>query len=223
MTGDAPPDSPRRTRGEIVRLLQDSPRGMTVAELARSLSLHPNGVRKQMGALVRDGSVGAEREVSGRRGRPAVRYRAAAAGREAAAARQLAGLLVELVAEIGPDEARVEEFGRRRAAALAATADGRAALIDLLTTMGFAPRETTTARASRAGELEVVLGNCPFRDAVRASGGALVCVLHRGISRGLVELTPSGRLTGFEARPPEAAGCRIAASGLRAPDAPVPG
>lgn len=218
MTDDAPPASARRTRAAIVQLLESSPTGMTVAELARSLSRHPNAVRKQMDALVREGSVGARREASGRRGRPAVRYRAADAGREAAATRRLAHLLVELVAEIGPDEALVEEFGRRRAAGLAATSDGRTALIDQLTAMGFAPRETTTTRASRAGELEVVLGHCPFRDAVQASGGALVCVLHRGISRGLVELSPAGRLTGFEAQHPEGAGCRIAASGLRTPD-----
>ena len=218
MTERTRPASTPRTRTAIVELLEGSPRGMTVAELARALSLHPNGVRKQMDALVREGSVGAGREISGRRGRPAVRYRVAEAGREAAATRNLAHLLVELVAEIGPDEARVEEFGRRRAAALATTSDGRTALLDLFTTMGFAPRETTPARGSRAGDLEVVLGHCPFHDAVNAAGGDLVCVLHRGISRGLVEMTPSALLTAFEVRPPEGAGCRLAASGLRPPD-----
>ncbi len=30
-------------------------------------------------------------------------------------------------------------------------------------------------------------------------------------------MTPTGRLTAFEIRPPETAGCRIAAEGLRAP------
>jgi predicted ArsR family transcriptional regulator len=198
-------------------MLGSSPAGMTTAELARELGLHPNGVRKQLQALIRDGSVGAERETSGRRGRPAVRYRAAEERREAAAAQRLATLLVELVGEMEPDESQVEEFGRRQAAQLATTGDGRAALLNLLTTMGFSPRETTGVKASREGRLEVVLGHCPFAGAVTAQGGQLVCVLHRGLSRGLVEMTPGGRLTAFEIHPPERAGCRIAAEGLRTP------
>jgi predicted ArsR family transcriptional regulator len=187
---------------------------MTAAELGRALGMHPNGIRKQLEALVREGAVGAEREVSGRRGRPAVRYRAAGEWREAAAARRLAAMLVELMGEVGADEAQVEEFGRRQAARIAESPDGRAALLDLLTTMGFAPRETTGAGAAREGRLEVVLGHCAFRDAVRADGGRLVCVLHRGLSRGLVELDEGGRLTGFDIEAPETAGCRIVAEGL---------
>ena len=208
-TGEAPP-----TRAAILEMLDGSPEGMTAAAIARALGRHPNGVRRQLRALIRDGSVGAEREVSGRRGRPAVRYRVAGERRQAVATQRLASMLVELVGEIGPDEAEVEEFGRRQAARLAATLDGREALMGLLTTMGFAPRETTSAAASRAGCLDVVLGHCPFAGAVRAEGGRLVCVLHRGLSRGLVEMSPAGRLTDFEIRPPERAGCRIAAEGL---------
>jgi predicted ArsR family transcriptional regulator len=192
---------------------------MTAAGLASALGRHPNGVRRQLRALTRDGAVGAEREVSGRRGRPAVRYRVAGERREALATQRLASMLVELVGEIGPDEGEVEEFGRRQAAHLATTPDGRKALLDLLTTMGFAPRETTPAAASRAGCVEVVLGHCPFAGAVRADGGKLVCVLHRGLSRGLVEMSPGGRLTAFDIKPPERAGCRIAAEGLDPPTA----
>jgi predicted ArsR family transcriptional regulator len=215
--GDAPP-----TRVAILEALDASPDGMTAAALASALGRHPNGVRRQLRALTRDGSVGAEREISGRRGRPAVRYRIAGERREALATQRLASMLVELVAQIGPEEADVEEFGRRQAARLAATRNGREALLGLLTTMGFAPRESTPAAASRAGRLEVALGRCPFADAVRADGGTLVCVLHRGLSRGLVEMSPGGRLTGFEMRPPERAGCRIAAEGLEPPVAAPP-
>ncbi len=214
MSADITPAEGRSTRRTIVAMLSASPTGMTAAELARALGVHPNGVRKQLRALVREGAVGAEREASGRRGRPAVRYRAADEAREAAAARRLAALLVELVAETDVDEARVEAFGRRQAPRLAAADDGRAALLGLFTAMGFAPRESTGARALRQGALDVVLGHCPFRDAVRAEGGRAVCVLHRGLSAGLLEMTPGGRLTGFEIRPPEEAGCRISGEGL---------
>jgi predicted ArsR family transcriptional regulator len=217
MTAPARTDEPRPTRRAIIEMLGGSPTGMTAAELATALGLHPNGVRKQLRALISDGSVGAEREVSGRRGRPAVRYRVAGERRETVATQRLASMLVELIGEIGPEESEVEEFGRRQAARLAATDDGRDALLALLTTMGFSPRETTRAAAARAGCLEVVLGHCPFAGAVRADGGQLVCVLHRGLSRGLVEMSPSGRLTGFDIHPPERAGCRIAAEGLDPP------
>lgn len=219
MTARAGPEEAPPTRRAILEALDASPEGMTAAGLASALGRHPNGVRRQLRALTRDGSVGAERELSGRRGRPAVRYRVAGERRQTVATQRLAAMLVELVGEIGPEESEVEEFGRRQASRLAETADGRKALLDLLTTMGFAPRETTPARASREGCLEVVLGHCPFAGAVRADGGKLVCVLHRGLSRGLVEMSPTGRLTAFDIKPPEQAGCRIAAEGLDPPAA----
>jgi predicted ArsR family transcriptional regulator len=214
MTAPPGPGESRPTRRAIVEMLGASPDGLTTVELARALGLHPNGVRKQLNALLRDGSVGAERVASGRRGRPAVRYRAAEERREAAAAQRLAAMLVELLAEMEPDEGLVEEFGRRQAARLATTSDGRAALLNQLTTMGFSPREATAVAAARKGRLDVVLGHCPFAAAVEADGGRLICALHRGLSRGLVEMSPAGRLTGFEIRPPRRAGCRIAAEGL---------
>src|SRR5215207_7696049 len=219
MTARAGPEEAPPTRRAILEALDASPEGMTAAGLASALGRHPNGVRRQLRALTRDGSVGAERELSGRRGRPAVRYRVAGERRQTVATQRLAAMLVELVGEIGPEESEVEEFGRRQASRLAETADGRKALLDLLTTMGFAPRETTPAGASREGGLEVVLGHCPFAGAVRADGGKLVCVLHRGLSRGLVEMSPTGRLTAFDIKPPERAGCRIAAEGLDPPAA----
>jgi predicted ArsR family transcriptional regulator len=219
MTARVGPEEAPPTRRAILEALDASPEGMTAAGLARALGRHPNGVRRQLKALIRDGSVGAEREVSGRRGRPAVRYRVAGERRETVATQRLAAMLVELVGELGPEESKLEEFGRRQASRLAETPDGRKALLDLLTTMGFAPRETTPAAASRAGCLEVVLGHCPFAGAVRADGGKLICVLHRGLSRGLVEMSPGGRLTAFDIKPPERAGCRIAAEGLGPPTA----
>ena len=217
MTARTRPDEPRPTRRALLDLLAGSPAGMTAAELAAALGLHPNGVRKQLQALVRDGAVGAERVVSGRRGRPAVRYRAADARRETAVAQQLAAMLVELLDELEPDEAKVEEFGRRQAARIARSPDGRAALLGTLTAMGFSPRETTAAADSRAGRLEVVLGHCPFAGAVSAAGGRFVCILHRGLSRGLAQLTPGGRLTEFDILAPENAGCRLTAEGLSPP------
>jgi predicted ArsR family transcriptional regulator len=210
-----------RTRTRILGLLEDSPAGMTADELAEALELHPNGVRRQLRALIEDGAVGATRDPAAARGRPATRYRAADADREAAAVRRLSRMLVALVSELHPDEALVEEFGRRQASDLASGEDGRTAILDLLTTLGFAPQETTGGADARAGRLEVVLGHCPFREAVREEGGEMVCVLHRGISRGLAELSPGGRLADFEVRDPTQAGCRLVAEGLRPPPPPA--
>lgn len=217
MTEAARTSESRSTRTAIVEMLGASPGGLTTLELARALGLHPNGVRKQLKSLLNDGSVGAVNEASGRRGRPAVRYRAAEERREAGAAQRLASMLVELLAEVAPDDTVVEEFGRHQARWLTQARDGRPALLDMLTTMGFSPKETTTLQSSREGRLDVVLGHCPFERAVEAEGGRLVCVLHRGLSRGLVEMTPTGRLTEFEIHPPSEAGCRIAAEGLSLP------
>jgi predicted ArsR family transcriptional regulator len=217
MTAAPRPHEGRPTRGAILALLDQAPGGMTAAELAAALGVHPNAVRKHLPALAAAGAVGARREATGRRGRPATRWRSAGPRHEQAAVRRLARMLVELVGEIGgADEGRLEEFGARQAGGLGGAPDGRAALLDVLTDMGFAPRETTAASDARAGRAEVVLDHCPFADAVEAGEGRLVCALHRGISRGLVERTPGARLTGFEARPPVAAGCRIAAEGLAA-------
>src|SRR5947199_318515 len=53
------------------------------------------------------------------------------------------------------------------------------------------------------------LGNCPYRDSVKENQ-AVVCGLHRGITAGiLTELDPGAKLTGFEPRDPERAGCLI--------------
>ncbi len=99
MTAQEHPTRARSTRAAILDALEGSAAGLTAAELATALERHPNAIRKQLRALVGDGSVGTEREISGRRGRPAVRYRAAAERRGATANRTLARLLVELVAE----------------------------------------------------------------------------------------------------------------------------
>jgi hypothetical protein len=71
------------------------------------------------------------------------------------------------------------------------------------------PSASHRARSRGPGRLRYVLGNCPYRDAVRENPPA-ICTLHRGITRGLLErLDPGARLADFVARDPYAAGCIV--------------
>jgi hypothetical protein len=63
------------------------------------------------------------------------------------------------------------------------------------------------------------LRNCPYREAVRERQ-PLVCGLHRGITRGLLDvLDPETRLVGFEPKDPDTAGCLIELRGPMASEA----
>jgi predicted ArsR family transcriptional regulator len=63
------------------------------------------------------------------------------------------------------------------------------------------------------GQARYVLGNCPYREAVRENQPA-VCSLHRGITQGLRDrLDPDAALADFVARDPYRAGCLIEVRG----------
>ena len=67
---------------------------------------------------------------------------------------------------------------------------------------------------TRPTRVRFVLGNCPYRDAVRENPPA-VCTLHRGITRGLLDrLDPTATLAGFVAKDPDSAGCLIELAGI---------
>jgi predicted ArsR family transcriptional regulator len=90
--------------------------------------------------------------------------------------------------------------------------DGVQALEATLIALGCQPHAEPGS-----GELMTYrLGNCPYRDAVRENHEA-VCTLHRGITRGLLDvLQPHVKLAGFVPRDPDAAGCLIELTGVTA-------
>lgn len=95
------------------------------------------------------------------------------------------------------------EIGRELAPADAE--DGSQALATTLTALGFEPRTT----AGGQGRVTHCLENCPYREAVHENQ-AVVCTLHRGITRGLLDvLLPDAELADFVPRDPDAAGCLI--------------
>ncbi len=205
------------SRRRIARLLSDSPTGLTVSELADAVGLHRNAVRQHLQALAEAGVAAAARDQPSGRGRPGLRYRIVNPEVTRIAAHQeLVALLVRLLVRVDAGEPEVERFGREEGGAFT-EAGGADALVEGFARLAFAPRETSSATDRLAGRLEVSLEHCPFREAVSAPGGELVCVLHRGIAQGMADTAwPGARVTAFSAEDPARAGCRVAFGGLPA-------
>jgi predicted ArsR family transcriptional regulator len=198
------------TRARLFAALAGLRRPASTAELARLIGRHPNTTRVQLQRLQAAGLID-RRKVPQTLGRPrhawAVRPDARPGGSAPRAHADLGRWLARAMRHQQPldqVEAAGREIGRDLAPAGGA-ADGRQAMHDVLTAMGFAPRDET----SEAGGWRHVLANCPYREAV-AENAAVVCTLHRGITEGLLDqLDPTRRLTAFVAKDPFTAGCLI--------------
>ena len=85
----------------------------------------------------------------------------------------------------------------------------------VLTSMGFQPQRAVGPDQ----RLTYQLANCPYRDAV-AERQQMVCGLHRGLTRGLLDvIDPKTKLVGFVPKDPYAAGCLIELRGRLAAEA----
>ena len=194
--------------------------GLTVAELAGRVGLHPNAVRQHLDVLQRAGVVvAAPSPPTGRRGRPSAVYALAAPHAVAAVGhRELVRLLLEFVRRMRTTEDDIEAFGWDQGPRLMAGED-IAALVASFAGLGFAPEEVTSEGDRRAGAMDVRLRSCPFKDAVLAEGGHLICALHRGLTRGALErIDADAELAVFEPQDPVTAGCRVLVTGLTPED-----
>ena len=182
---------------------------LTVQEVADALGQHHTTVRPQIAALERAGVIDGATDAPNGRGRPVRRYSLAPdpAEREAVGHRELVRLLMGLVRQtgLGPDE--MERFGEGQGWSVPAEGGGVGEVQQAFLRMGFAPR----ALRGRAGEPDdLVLGVCPFADGVEAAGGELICVLHRGLARGIAaRAAPEIEITGLDFEDPRRAGCRL--------------
>lgn len=207
------------SRRRIAESMGTSPSGMTVAELADRVGLHPNAIRQHLAIMQRAGVVVAAASVAtGLRGRPSRRYGLVAPhGVAAVGHRALVRLLLELVRRAGVSEDAVEAFGMEQGIQMldpGAQGDPQV-LADAFAGMGFAPEEVTTQTARHAGDMDLRLRACPFKEAVLAEGGHLICVLHRGLVRGALErVDPDAEIADFEPKDPVTAGCRVLIRGL---------
>jgi predicted ArsR family transcriptional regulator len=183
------------TRYRLYRYLGLSGRPVSVRELSRRLSLHPNTVRPHLRRLEEAGLVIREiRKAPGTQavGRPQALYSAAEVrsgdGRDY---RLLAEILSGLIRErrdVQRATGLAREWGRylvtqRGAKPGARLPAGRnlAMLQEAMAEAGFEPRFRREGRTA----VEVTLRACPFRDLVDEHRD-LVCALHRGLLEGML-------------------------------------
>jgi predicted ArsR family transcriptional regulator len=202
------------TRARLFALLVDWRRPATTDELAGKLGLHPNGVRAHLVRL-EGAKLVARTQRRPPRGRPydewSVAPDAKPGGDPPRGYADLARWLA-LASPVGQRRRReVEAVGREIGRELA-PGDGESAEATIgaaLSALGFQPELATDG-----GRLSCVLDNCPYRDAARENP-ELVCTLHRGITRGLLDvIEPDAELVAFVPRDPDLAGCLIEVDGL---------
>jgi predicted ArsR family transcriptional regulator len=180
------------TRFRLYRYLGLSGRPVSVRELSRRLSLHPNTVRPHLRRLEEAGLVTREIRKGQAVGRPQTLFSAADVptgdGRDY---RLLAEMLCGLVRErrdLQRAATLAREWGqylvtRRGAKPGAKLPAGRnlAMLQEAMSEAGFEPRFRRQGRKA----VEVTLRDCPFRDLVEEHR-ELVCTLHRGLVEGML-------------------------------------
>lgn len=218
----APDALAQPTRARLFSLLQAVHRPAPTEELAERVGLHPNGVRVHLERLAADGLVIRHRERRAR-GRPrdtwSINPDAQPGGDPPTAYAELAGWLVRTLLTVHARARDVEEAGRDIGRGLpvgdeAARAEQR--FHDVLVTLGFQPEREPPS----ADRLTYRLRNCPYRAVVRERQ-PLVCGLHRGLTRGLLDsLDARTKLSGFEPKDPDQAGCLVELRGPMVAQAP---
>jgi len=202
------------TRTRLFAALTTLRRSATTEELARELGLHVNGVRRQLERM-HEGGLVERRRVTHGRGRPRDEWSIASGARPTGSDPQayadLAGWLARSI-PAGPGRLRqVERTGRDvgRELAPAGTDDLTESFREIFAALGFQPEVEVTGE----GQICCRLGNCPYRSSVRENPD-VICALHKGMTEGVLDkLDPASRLTRFEPRDPELAGCLVEVRG----------
>jgi len=201
----------------VASVLEGAGGPVTAQQVAEALGRHHTGVRGHLTALEEAGVIQGVVDPPRGRGRPVRRYVWVPDqdAREAEGHRELVRLLMTLVRQLalGPDE--MERFGEDQGAAVPDPGGGTQELWRAFERMGFAPRH-----GDGGSPLDVVLDRCPFADGVEAPAGDLICVLHRGLARGiLAQAAPDVTVEELVIENPRDAGCRLRLAGP-SPDAP---
>ena len=184
------PLSPSRTR--VLDLVSGQPEPVTLAAVVRATQLHENTVRGHLDALVRRGLVRRHRAEPDGRGRPAWLYEAThvepRTSEYAGLASALAGALASGPTPVPKAERAGADWGRELVRGRGGeAADPRAAVLELLDDLGFAPRPAEEDGLAEAGQ-EIALTHCPLLEAARRHTD-VGCAVHLGIVRGaLAEL-----------------------------------
>jgi predicted ArsR family transcriptional regulator len=194
-------DTPRHralgsaSRAAILRLIRAGQAGLTAADVVERTGLHPSTVRVHLERLVETGLLVRARAGGGMPGRPAWRYRAAAAEPAPAPYRPLAAALLDHLATAGGGPAAAVAAGQAWGRRLAATAEPAGpvdAVVGVLRQLGFDPQHagdpapTDDRRGPGAGGAEVHLHACPFLELVGEQPDVM-CALHAGMIRGVLQ------------------------------------
>lgn len=198
------------TRARLFALLTELRRPAGTAELAERLGLHPNGIRIHLERMEQAGLLQRAR-VARRRGRPPDAWVIAASadpgGRAPSGYQDLGPWLARALRTQPVSLQSVEETGREigRELAPADAAQELEVLMSSLTALGFQPSIKYQAR----DHVSVCLHNCPYADAVHENQ-PVVCALHRGLTRGLLDiLQPGAELADFVPHDPDEGGCGV--------------
>jgi predicted ArsR family transcriptional regulator len=179
------------TRFRLYRYLRLVDRPVSVREMARRLSLHPNTLRPHLRRLEEAGLVSHQVRKTAGVGRPQTQYRAVEpVGDEGRDFRLLAEMLCGLLRtkrdiERATDLARewgrylVSQGGPKPGVRLPAR-QNLARVQEAMAKAGFEPRFRRGGRS-----VEVTLRACPFRD-LADDYRDLVCSLHRGLVEGML-------------------------------------
>lgn len=195
----------------IADVLEASAEPMTAQEVAEALGRHHTSVRAQLAALERAGVVEGRTDPPRGRGRPVRRYVLAVdpGDREAVGHRELVRLLMGIVRQTGLGPEEMERFGEGQGRAVPAEGGGIDELSAAFERMGFAPRAVPGPAPA-----DLILDRCPFADGVEAPGGELICVLHRGLARGIAaRAAPDVTVAELVVEDPRRAGCRLRLTG----------
>ena len=209
------------TRARLFKALDDLRRPASTEEMAVRLKMHRNGVRVHLERLREAGLVARERPRQGR-GRPRDMWSIAAGARPGgeppSAYADLGRSLTRVIASGKRGLRAVETTGREIGRGMASETGAGSAegtMHAALVSMGFQPQREIDA----SGTLTYRLGNCPYRDVARGNQ-QVVCTLHRGVTRGLLDgIASATELAGFVPRDPYAAGCLIELRGGLADEA----
>jgi predicted ArsR family transcriptional regulator len=186
------------TRYAMYHELATSTQPLTAGELADALGLHANTVRLHLERMREAGLVEVEPVHRGTVGRPQHVYSLASGAPGVAfdppSHALLAGLLAGLAERVGADADDADAIGEswgREAAKRTRTRSCVKALGAELERLGFDP-----AAEVEDDDVTVSFLHCPFRELAEAYP-ELVCNLHRGICRGVVDAVGGGTVNGF--------------------------
>lgn len=222
-------DLPRRpdalaqpTRARLFDELSELRRPAGTEEMAGRLELHPNGVRVHLERLLEAGLVMRERtrQTIGRpRDMWSIAPGARPGGDPPSAYADLGRWLARVMSSGKTTSLRaIEATGREIGRGLApegSAGSSEEQMHGALVSLGFQPEREVDPE----GALTYRLCNCPYREVARESQ-PVVCTLHRGVTRGLLDvIAPKTKLAAFVPRDPDAAGCLIELRGDMADEA----